>query len=113
MEWILSKEDRKEVLEFISKLCFEKYFDKWKLRELMRDDLNREILNRIDFEPVIKEATKSYKRSLGNRLGLQADRTVYELFSNLSQRTFLLETKFEKITQHLKELKEVMLKKDV
>ncbi len=109
-EWILTKEERKEVVKLMAEIILKKDIDRWKLRELVRDDLNRQILEKTDFEPIIKEATKSYKRSLGKRLGQQADKTVYELFTNLSQRVFLLETKFEKITQHLKELKEVMTK---
>jgi hypothetical protein len=98
----LTKEDRKELNEIIANKIFDNFVDKWKLRELIRDDLNRMIFKKIDFEPIIKEATKSYKRSLGARLGQNADRTIYELFTNLSQRVFRLEEKFAKTSEEVK-----------
>ena len=78
-DWKLTKEDKEKIIKFISEEILKNHMDKYKFRELVKDKLNEKILEQVNFEPVIKEATKSYKRSLGNRLGQQADRTVYEL----------------------------------
>lgn len=99
--WTLTKEDKEKVIEFISKEILKNHMDKYKFRELVKDKVNTKIIEGIDFEPIIKEATKTYKRSLGSRLAQQADRTNYELFVSISQRLFKLEAEFDKFKESL------------
>ena len=101
--------NEKEAVNLVATILAEKMLgriDSWKLKQRVHQEIGEIVVKNIDFDKVMKESLKSYKRSVGNRLGQQADRNLYDMFVYQSKR-------IQKLELELDTLKEQLIKIDV